>query len=205
MERVEVEVPVVMASASASAPLTMADPEPVAEPVAAASVSTPPVAFTLATPGLPVGGSSPSQLSPPSAALLPPAAFAGLAAPMVVLGSKEAPGSALDGAPQAGQFKTGDTLHLKLMLQPNKCYTFIGTSIGMADLDLELLLDMAASGLLMPMPNTVIARDNSQGPVAVIGGGANCFKMPLPMGMPVVLVATARAGAGMAVIQAFSR
>jgi hypothetical protein len=107
-----------------------------------------------------------------------------------------------DGQPIAGTFKQGDTLHLPVTIQAGRCYTIIAVSAGITELDIALMVSSIPG---MPMPPMALAMDSMTGPTAVIGGGGNCFKNPMPLPMPAVAVIRATAGAGTVLAQAFSR
>jgi hypothetical protein len=52
---------------------------------------------------------------------------------------------------------------------------------------------------------TVFAQDSEQGPIASIGGGAQCFKNPLPLPGAGVAEVVAKQGGGPIAVQIYSK
>jgi hypothetical protein len=130
---------------------------------------------------------------------VPPAAAA-MAQPILQgLAQREAPGMQPDGASFAGQFQQGQVLEQPFQLQPGRCYSVIGVGIGITELDIQIVMHQP------PLPPAPLAQDNTSGPQAVLGGGGNCFKNPLPIGGPAKVVMTATGGSGVAMAQIFSK
>jgi hypothetical protein len=116
------------------------------------------------------------------------------------MASQEAPGMQPDGQPFAAQFSEGQTLEQTINIQPGKCYTVIGASVGVQELDIKLIGTPPA-----PLPPQVLAQDSSTGGNATLGGkaGGGCWKNPLPIGGPGKVVVTATRGSGMAAAQVY--
>ncbi|HHH11422.1 MAG TPA: hypothetical protein ENK23_05040 [Sorangium sp.] len=104
-----------------------------------------------------------------------------------------------DGSAFAGQFQQGQTLEQPFQLQAGRCYTAVGVGVGITELDIQIVSNQP------PIPPQVLAQDNTQGPQAVLGGGGNCFRNPLPVGGAAKLVVRATGGSGTALVQLYSR
>ncbi|MFO0593440.1 MAG: hypothetical protein U0441_38215 [Polyangiaceae bacterium] len=110
------------------------------------------------------------------------------------LATQEAPGAQADGSAFAGQFAEGQTLEQPINLQPGKCYTIIGMSVGGVQ-----ELDILIQGQLAPLPPTTLAQDNTTGPNATLGGkAAGCWKNPSPLPIPAKVVLRVTKGSGIA-------
>jgi hypothetical protein len=162
---------------------------------------------------------APSQPGPgPVGAFVPPAA-SGLD-PALPLGEAASPadeeelrplldrrvtadgrGSSFVGGPFGGRFDTGEVLELELQMNPNQCYTVVATAVGITELDLQLVPDLQIPGF----PPVLLAQDAESGPDATVGGGKQCFKMPMPMIVPVRARLVAVKGAGIAAAQILVR
>jgi hypothetical protein len=130
---------------------------------------------------------------------VPPAAAA-LASPLLrELARKELQGATEDGSAFAGQFMQGQILEQPLQLQPGRCYSVVGIGIGITELDIELVIHQP------PAPEFVAAQDNTTGPQAVLGGGQNCFRNPLPIGGPGKVRLRASGGNGLVLAQVYVR
>lgn len=151
--------------------------------------TTPPVATTPA----------PSATATTAAATpLPPLAGAAVTPVLSGMASTDAPGMKPDGSPFAGQFKEGDTLEQAINIQPGKCYTVVGASIGgIVELDIQLVAQTA------PLPPMVLAQDSTTGPTATLGAKGQCFRNPLPVGGPGKVILKATKGAGLAAAQVY--
>jgi hypothetical protein len=105
-----------------------------------------------------------------------------------------------EGSPFAGNFQEGQVLEQQLTIQAGKCYTVVGASMGIQELDIQLVL------VPSPLPPQVLAQDQSQGGTAVLGGkAAGCFKNALPFGGPGKVVIKATRGAGLGIAQIYSK
>jgi hypothetical protein len=125
--------------------------------------------------------------------------MAAAATPMLVgLGQSEAPGAHPSGGVFAGQFQEGQTLEQPINVEAGKCYTVVAMGMGIQQLDVQLVAQVP------PLPPTVVAQSNGQGPQATLGGkAAGCWKNPLPIGGPAKIVLKATRGAGMAAAQIY--
>ena len=133
-----------------------------------------------------------------SATPLPPLAGAAVTPVLSGMASTDAPGMKPDGSPFAGQFKEGDTLEQAINIQPGKCYTIVGASIGgIVELDIQLVAQTA------PLPPMVLAQDSTTGPTATLGAKGQCFRNPLPIGGPGKVILKATKGAGLAAAQVY--
>lgn len=197
---VVVSAPLASDSAVSAAPLATvqvaANPEPSA---GAFAIDDNPRRVLVPPPLTPATSSS---LPPQTAVPLLPANVAMLSPVFAALASSHASSATPDGQPIAGTFKQDDRLHLPVTLQAGRCYTIVAVSSGVTELDIALMV-LPAPG--MPLPAITLAMDSTTGPTAVVGGGANCFKNPMPVPMPAVAVIRATAGAGTVLAQAFSR
>ena len=153
----------------------------------------PTVTAPVATTTAPAATATTSAATP-----LPPLAGAAVTPVLAGMASTEAPGMKPDGSPFAGQFKEGDTLEQAINIQAGKCYTIVGASIaGIVELDIQLVAQTA------PLPPVVLAQDSTTGPTATLGGKAQCFRNPLPIGGPGKVILKATKGAGLAAAQVF--
>jgi hypothetical protein len=132
------------------------------------------------------------QASPiPMAAMLTPV-LQGMAA-------AEVPGMQPDGQAFAGQFQEGQTLEQPLNIQPGKCYSVVGASAGIQQLDIQIVAQPAPM-----LPPVVLAQSNTSGGNATLGGkSAGCWKNPTPIGGPGKVIVKATRGAGAAAAQVF--
>ena len=108
----------------------------------------------------------------------------------------EAPGMQPDGSSAAGQCAEGQTFEMPLTLQPGKCYTVIAVSMGLQELDAQIVSNAP------PAPPVPIAQDNQSGGTAVIAG-KGCHKNILPVAVPAKVVIKATKGTGAAVAQVY--
>lgn len=152
--------------------------------------TTPPPAGT----GMPGTGAASGSPATPIA----PAAAA-VAQPLLTqLAAGEVQGMQPDGSAFAGNFQEGQILEQQLTIQAGKCYSVVGASMGIQELDIQLVLNAA------PLPPQVLAQDQSQGGTAVLGGKANgCFKNALPLGGPGKVIVKATRGTGIAIAQIY--
>ena len=59
---------------------------------------------------------------------------------LVSMGQNEAQGAQPDGSPFAGQFAAGQTLEQVINIKGNGCYTIVGASVGIQQLDITLVI-----------------------------------------------------------------
>jgi hypothetical protein len=134
-----------------------------------------------------------------SATPIAPAAAAAAQPILTAIAAKETAGMQPDGAAFAGQFSEGQTLEQPFQIQPGRCYTVVGVGIGITELDVQIVLHQP------PLPAYTAAQDQASGPQAILGGGGNCFKNPLPVGGPAKVVVKATGGNGIAMAQLYSK
>jgi hypothetical protein len=153
-------------------------------------------------PGIPGlgGGAAPAGASGGTAQAMDPN-FAALAAgPLSLFANTEAPGMQKDGPMVAGNFQTGQTLEGNFTFQPGKCYTLVAQGVGITSLGLEMQY-------VTPLPGLApsIGKSSQSGTQASIGGKANCLRPISPFPAQAKFIVTAKAGAGMAAAQLFSK
>jgi len=180
--------------------------------------TTAPGAIPGADPGTGMGTAAPGTVAPGATAA--PAASAsaavtgtaqvidpGMAAAATgILGSlaaTNAPGAAAEGPVMAGNFQTGQTLERTFNMQPGKCYTVIGSSIGITQLD-------ATAAMVTPLPGLNAQFGNATGKASVggsqfiLGAKDKCLKLALsPIAVPVKVTVTATKGAGLGAAQVY--
>ncbi len=118
------------------------------------------------------------------------------------LAKQHAPGAKPLGTAVAGNFQQGQSLEQTVQMSPGKCYTVVGVGMPpITDLDIQLVPTLALPGL----PAAVIAADNSASAQAIVAGAPNCYKWALPMGAPVKMIVTAKAGSGVAAAQVYEK
>jgi hypothetical protein len=153
-----------------------------------------PTATVATNPGMPgtgaAAGNPATPIAVPAAAAIQPL--------LTQLAAGEVQGMQPDGTAFAGNFQEGQVLEQQITIQAGKCYSVVGASMGIQELDIQLVLNPA------PLPAQVLAQDNSQGGTAVLGGKANgCFKNALPIGGPGKVIVKATRGAGLAIAQVY--
>lgn len=128
-----------------------------------------------------------------------PAAAMGADVILTGLAQQEAPGAQPEGTTFAGQFAEGQTLEQPINLQPGKCYTIVGGSLGGVQ-----ELDILIQGQLPPLPPGTFAQDSTTGPNATLGGKADgCWKNPAPLAIPAKIVLRVTRGNGMAAAKVY--
>jgi hypothetical protein len=101
-----------------------------------------------------------------------------------------------------GNFTQGQTLDMPIQLQPNKCYTVVATGLPpVSEVNVQLQLTTVIPGMA-----PVLAVDQDQGPVAVVGKKTACYKwmfgvIPAP-GKVIVHVT---GGSGLVAAQAYEK
>ena len=152
----------------------------------------------------PMNTAPPAQTAPPASTggqATPMAPAAAMAADAVLTGlaQQEAGGAQPEGTTFAGQFAEGQTLEQPVNLQPGKCYTVVGGSLGGVQ-----ELDVMIQGQLAPLPPTTLAQDNQTGPNATLGGkAAGCWKNPSPIPIPAKIILRVTKGSGMAAAKVY--
>lgn len=169
---------------------------PGADPTTAPPATAAPSGST--APGAAGGVTGTAQVIDPSMAAVATGALASLAA-------TNAPGAAADGPVMAGNFQTGQTLEQTINMQPGKCYTVVGSSIGITQFD-------ATAAMVTPLPGLNAQFDKGTGKAGVAGSqfvmGAKdkCLKLALsPIAIPVKVTVTATKGAGLGAAQIYSK
>ena len=129
-------------------------------------------------------------------------AAASAATPLLVaLAQAEAAGTQPEGQVFAGQFRAGQTLEQPLLMLAGKCYTVVAAGVGVEKLEVKLVVK--ASPFLPPL---VLAKSDSGGPSAVIGGkSSGCIANPQPISGYATVVVTAVQGAGIAATQVLAK
>ena len=160
------------------------------QPTATAPVQTAPPTTTAPPAGTGAAGGQATPMAP-AAAMAADAILTGLA-------QQESAGQP-EGTAFAGQFAEGQTLEQPVNLQPGKCYTVLGASLGGVQ-----ELDIMIQGQLAPLPPTTLAQDQSTGPTATLGGkAAGCWKNPSPIAIPAKIVLRVTKGSGMAAAKVY--
>jgi hypothetical protein len=141
-------------------------------------------------PAQPAAGGGGSA-SPINASMLTPA--------LTLLAQGEVQGMQAEGGSFAGNFQEGQTLAQPLALNPGRCYTVVGASAGIQQLDLQIVVQQP------PFSPTIVSQSNTQGPQAVLGGKGACWKNLSPFPIPAKVIVKATRGAGMAAAQVYSK
>jgi hypothetical protein len=174
--------------ASASASTT---PDPNAVPYTGPMPTGP--APTATAPG-PMTGTGPAT---PIAPML----VAGVQPMLVSMGQAEAQGGQPDGSPFAGQFAAGQTLEQVINVKGNGCYTVVGASLGIQQLDIALVVQ--PTPVMQPI---TVAQSAGAGPNATLGGKATgCWRNPTPFAGTAKVILRATSGQGLAAAQVFSK
>lgn len=187
---------VVLASACGSSTPEATTPDP-NNPCPPGQYCPPPASSLAATPPAPTT----TAPAPAGSAATPLPLGAAAVTPLLQgMGASEAPNMKADGSVFAGQFQEGQTLEQPFNIQPGKCYTVVGASIGITELDIQIVAQAA------PLPPVVLAQDDTTGPSATLGGKkSGCWKNPTPLAAPGKVILKATKGSGMAAAQVFSK
>ncbi|MDB4944355.1 MAG: hypothetical protein JWP97_3889 [Labilithrix sp.] len=177
-------------SANASA-TTMPSTDPNAYP--AGGTMTPTATAAPTTAGTLTGTGPATPIAPMAAAVVQPV--------LVNMGQTEAQGGQPDGVPFAGQFAAGQTLEQTIPIKGNGCYTILGASVGIQQLDIQLVVQ--PTPLMQPI---VVAQSTTTGPNATLGGAATgCWRNPTPLAGQGKVILRATSGQGLAAAQVFSK
>ena len=142
----------------------------------------------------------PQAMSTGAATPIAPMAAAVVQPILVSMGQNEAQGAQPDGSPFAGQFAAGQTLEQTINIRPNGCYTVVGASIGIQQLDIQLVANSPVPG----MPPINLAQSSGSGPNATLGGRATgCWRNPTPLAGTGKVILRATSGQGLAAAQVF--
>ena len=154
--------------------------------------------------GYPTGAptTAPTPLTGTGPAIVIAPMAAAVVAPLLAqMGSAEAPGAQPDGSPFAGQFAAGQTLEQLINIKGNGCYTIVGASVGIQQLDIALIVQ--PTPLMQPI---TVAQSTPSGPNATLGGKTTgCWRNPTPLAGTGKVIMRATAGAGLAAAQVFSK
>lgn len=177
------------------------------EPETAAGVtptgSYPPGSFTYPAYTAPTDSSVPPAASsaPNPIAPIEPALQQAALAILNEVALREAPGAKPVGETRVALLGTGQTVEQVATLKPGKCYTVIASgAIPITEVNVQLLPEIGIAGA-----NLVLAQDQNQGPQAVLGQGANCYKWALSAEGRVRVVTTVAAGAGVVATQVYEK
>jgi len=152
-----------------------------------------PTAAPTAAPPQTTGTGPATPIAPMAAAVIQPI--------LVSMGQNEAQGAQPDGSPFAGQFAAGQTLEQNINIKGNGCYTVVGASLGIQQLDTTLVVQ--PTPLMQPI---VVAQSSGAGPNATLGGKATgCWRNPTPLAGTGKVILRATSGQGLAAAQVFSR
>ena len=159
-----------------------------------------PTAYPTAAPTAAPAGPAPMTGTGPAIVIAPMAAA--VVAPLLTqMGTVEAPGAQPDGSPFAGQFAAGQTLEQVINIKGNGCYTIVGASVGIQQLDIALVIQ--PSPLMQPI---TVAQSSGAGPNATLGGkAAGCWRNPTPLAGTGKVILRATSGQGLAAAQVFSK
>lgn len=129
------------------------------------------------------------------------AAAAAVAQPLITAMSASAvpAGAKPLGGVIAANCQAGGRLSKPIQMQPGKCYTVVGASVGVTELNMELKT-VAVAGVA-----PVVSQDQETGAQAVIGREPNCYKWAWPMGGTMTLDIIAAAGSGVVGAQVYEK
>lgn len=160
----------------------------------------------LAIPGLQLpgaGGGSGGGAAGGTAQPIDPNVAGAASAGLQALAASNAQGASPDGAAIAGNFQQGQTLEQTFTLQPGKCYTLIGASAGIGQLDAQFVAVTPLPGL-NPNLGSATGKSGMAGSQVVLGPNNNCIKLALiPMAIQAKYIITASKGAGIAAAQLY--
>lgn len=188
---------VILASACGGKASAGASTTPTSDPSAVPYPGAPPAG---PAPTAPPGAPAPAAGTGPATPIAPMAAA--VVGPLLTqMGQSEAPGAQPDGSPFAGQFAAGQTLEQTINIKANGCYTVVGASVGIQQLDIVLVVQ--PSPLMAPI---TVAQSAGAGPNATLGGKATgCWRNPTPLAGTGKVILRASSGQGLAAAQVFSK
>lgn len=164
--------------------------------------SYPPGSFTYpaytasSTSSAPAASSAPNPIAP-----IEPALQQAALAVLNEVALREAPGAKPVGETRVALLGTAQTAEQTATLKPGKCYTVIASgALPITEVNVQLL-----PAIGVPGANLVLAQDQNQGPQAVLGQGANCYKWALSAEGSVRVVTTVAAGAGVVATQVYEK
>ncbi len=149
--------------------------------------------------GTPAGTGTMTGTGPATPIL--PVAAAAVAPILSQMGQAEAPGASPEGMPFAANFQQGQTLEQPITILPNKCYTVVGASLGIQQLDIALVVQ--PTPVMQPV---TVSQSAGGGGNPVLGGkAAGCWRNPTPLTGQGKVILRATAGQGLAAAQVFSK
>jgi hypothetical protein len=170
----------------------------------APAAAAPPPSVTSGS-GLP---GAPAPVSPASSSLRPCVALDATAAAaaarlLVPLRERYAPAGAKPiGASAAGQCPAGHALQVSLKLRPGYCYTVVGIGLPpVQDLDLQLV---SPDPVHRPRAGRIVAEDQADAAVAVLGGQPDCLLWRPSVAGPVRLIVKPDRGEGVVAAQLYA-
>lgn len=155
----------------------------------------------------PAGSTAPTTAAPAgvtgTAQVIDPAMAAAATGVLGSLAATNAPGASAEGPVMAGNFLTGQNLEHTFNMQPGKCYTVIGSSIGITQFD-------ATAAMVTPLPGlnaqfgAATGKPGVAGSQVILGAKDKCLKLALsPIAVPVKVTITAIKGAGLGAAQIY--
>jgi hypothetical protein len=100
----------------------------------------------------------------------------------------------------AAQFEVGQSISIPFQMTGGRCYGAVAASMGPTEMDIKFVAQTP-----IPGASPVLAQDQTQGQNAVLGGGGNCYRYTMPVGINVNAVITAVAGSGMAAARVYQK
>jgi hypothetical protein len=120
------------------------------------------------------------------------------------LANTEAPGAGKEGNTFAGNCQAGQTIEQTFTMQPQKCYTIVGSSMGVQQLDAVVTGVSIIPGVPGIQLGQATGKAGMAGSQVVVGSKGNCLKLTLsPVPVQVKVTLTASKGAGLAAAQIF--
>ena len=112
--------------------------------------------------------------------------------------SQNAPGMTAEGNAVRLQLQQGQMQEAQINLQGNRCYTLVGASTpGVFETEVIVLI---------PGVNQEVGRNAAgMNPMPTVWPGANCYRSPSPVGMPVTVRVTMKMGQGTVGLQPYSK
>jgi len=148
------------------------------------------------------GQQTPGQPGQQSGGSATPIAAAAMATPLITAAAaQDAQGMSPEGGAFAGQFQEGQTLEQPINIGAGRCYTVIGVGLPpVSEVHVQLV-----SQPIPGAPAVPLAQDSGGGTKAVLGGGGQCFRNPLPVGGPGKIILRVAKGSGIAAAQVYSK
>jgi hypothetical protein len=114
----------------------------------------------------------------------------------------EAPDMKPEGPLLAATLREGERAWMRVTIPAGACITYIAQG-GLGVVELDAFLTEAAD----KPPPRILVEDKNEGPIAVIGGRAGCFRSPAAEGAPFAgeLHVRARRGSGLVLVQGYQQ